>query len=175
MEWIKKVVEQHHKWTGMAIHLGGGIYSEDLVQDMYLKLNQYSSEEKCFTDGRLNEGYIFFVLRSVVFQHSKILNRVKTCHLNGFDTCISEDQLEDIKARNIIENKINNILDDMHWYDAKMFRLYRFSGKSYRKLAKDTGISWVSIYNTIKNVKEVLSTEVGEDYQDYLNKDYERI
>ena len=32
-------------------------YAEDIVQDAYIKLHQYSTEDKCFTFGNLNKLY----------------------------------------------------------------------------------------------------------------------
>jgi hypothetical protein len=46
---------------------------------------------------------------------------------------------------------------------------------SIRKLAKETGISWVSIFNTLKKCKIDLRENFSEDYDDYINGDYERI
>ena len=46
---------------------------------------------------------------------------------------------------------------------------------SIRKIAKETNISWVSIFNTLKKCKIDLKHKFGEDYMDFLNKDYERI
>ncbi len=42
-------------------------------------------------------------------------------------------------------------------------------------LEKETGISFKSVWATLKECKESLKKEVGEEYQDYLNQDYELI
>ena len=44
-----------------------------------------------------------------------------------------------------------------------------------RKLAAETKISWVSIYNSLKHLKQDLRDKLQEDYLDYKNKDYDRI
>ena len=44
-----------------------------------------------------------------------------------------------------------------------------------RELSKDTLISLTSIFTTIRNCKNRIKQNVGEDYTDYLNKDYELI
>jgi predicted DNA-binding protein YlxM (UPF0122 family) len=46
---------------------------------------------------------------------------------------------------------------------------------SIRKIAEETNISWVSIFNTLKKCKEELREIFKEDFEDYLNKDYDRI
>ena len=44
-----------------------------------------------------------------------------------------------------------------------------------RQLSALTKISVTSIFHTIKHCKQRLMDNVGEDYEDYLNGDYERI
>ena len=56
-----------------------------------------------------------------------------------------------------------------------LFNLYKDSGKSMRTITKETGISTSSIFNTLKNCKDIIREEIGEDYEDYLNEDYELI
>ena len=46
---------------------------------------------------------------------------------------------------------------------------------SIRKIAEETNISWVSIFNTLKKCKEELKELFNEDYEDLNNEDYERI
>ena len=46
---------------------------------------------------------------------------------------------------------------------------------SMRDIAKETNISLISIFNSIKNYKEILNTKFSKDYQDYINNDYNGI
>ena len=52
---------------------------------------------------------------------------------------------------------------------------YRDTNMSIRKIAAETKISWVSIFNTLKNAKNILKEKLKEDYEDYKNQDYERL
>jgi predicted DNA-binding protein YlxM (UPF0122 family) len=70
---------------------------------------------------------------------------------------------------------MDSYIEDWHWYDQKLFKLYRDTDMSIRKIAAETGISWVSIFNTLKKCKKDLNDKFNEDYDDYLNGDYERI
>jgi DNA-directed RNA polymerase specialized sigma subunit len=68
------------------------------------------------------------------------------------------------------ENKLRFVKDKMnnlHEYDKLLFEIYFSSGKSIRKLAKDTGISTTSIYTTLKNVKQYLKDEVESEYKEF--------
>jgi predicted DNA-binding protein YlxM (UPF0122 family) len=44
-----------------------------------------------------------------------------------------------------------------------------------REIAEETDISLTSIFNTLKNCKERLKEAIGEDFEDYLNEDFELI
>ena len=46
---------------------------------------------------------------------------------------------------------------------------------SMRDIAKETNISLISIFHSIKNYKEVLNTKFMKDYQDYITNDYNNI
>ena len=46
---------------------------------------------------------------------------------------------------------------------------------SMRKLAKETKISVKSIFNSCKNYKDILKSKFGEDFEDYLNGDFNLI
>ncbi len=61
------------------------------------------------------------------------------------------------------------------WYDQKLFRIYRDEQKSIRQISNETGISVKSIFCTLKYCKERIRQSVGEDYADFLNKEFELI
>jgi hypothetical protein len=71
--------------------------------------------------------------------------------------------------------KVNSEINNWHWYDKMLFELYKDTGKSMRDIESDTGISLSSIFCTLKNCKESLKENVKEDYEDFINKDYELI
>jgi predicted DNA-binding protein YlxM (UPF0122 family) len=53
--------------------------------------------------------------------------------------------------------------------------LYKNTDKSLRQISSETSISVTSIFNTIKTCKKRIKNNIGEDYEDFLNKDYELI
>ena len=137
----------------------------DIVQETYIKLHLYSSEEKCFTDGKLNKGYLFFVIRSVyisTFYNKFVIEDFKDVPLEeDFDV---NAEIDWYNFRTKCEAEVNS------WdaYDKKLFTIYRDSDLSIRKLAKETGISFVSIFNSLKGHKKKLKELFQEDY-DSLN------
>ncbi len=66
-------------------------------------------------------------------------------------------------------------MDSWHWYDKGLFKLYRENEWSFREASKETKIGTKSIFNTIKYCKERLRENCAEDYEDYINEDYEKI
>lgn len=50
------------------------------------------------------------------------------------------------------EEKIDVPLDKLYWYEAEILKLYAEHG-SYRKVEELTGISHVSVYNTVKKAR----------------------
>ena len=65
----------------------------------------------------------------------------------------------------------------MSWerYDIILSSLYFKTDFSLRDIAKGSGISLMSIYNSIKNYKCKLSQKFTEDFEDYSNGDYHLI
>lgn len=57
---------------------------------------------------------------------------------------------------------IDNLLQDLYWYDSKLFITYYKGGYTLDSLSKKTGISRMSIFNTIKKVKKYLKDNVNE-------------
>lgn len=49
--------------------------------------------------------------------------------------------------------EIDDIVDELYWYDKELFKLYYYNGNTLHGLAEQTGISRTSIFNTIKRVK----------------------
>ena len=61
------------------------------------------------------------------------------------------------------------------WYNRTLTKLYRDSNMSIRKIASETNISFVSIFNTLKKCKQQLKNQLYEEWQDYKAGEFERI
>jgi len=60
-------------------------------------------------------------------------------------------------------DSIDLVLNDLYWYDRKVFELYYYEGNTLDSLAKKTGISRNSLFTTIDKVREILKKELNED------------
>ena len=58
--------------------------------------------------------------------------------------------------------KLNSLLDKMYWYDSKIFDLIS-NGMSISELSKKSGISYYSLYNSYKNVKNIIKDNIELD------------
>ena len=58
--------------------------------------------------------------------------------------------------------KIDKALEDVYWYDKKIFELYYYEGNTLDSLAEKTRISRNSIFNTIDKVRTILKKKLNE-------------
>lgn len=177
-DWLEIAFKDHRKWVKVIESFGETEYAEDLVQEAYIVLYKYAKPEKVIKDGRLAEGYMFFTLRSVLYQYYNKKKKVTKLYLDDEENTLQlevEDFILEQEAYNNICLLIDNEIDEWHWYNRKLFKLYRDTDLSIRGIARETGISFVSIFHTLKNAKDKLREKFYEDYLDYKNEDYERI
>ena len=82
-KWLSKVAEQHNEWIKIVKSFGEKHYYEDIVQEMYLVIYKYSSEDKIIKNGVVSRGYIFFTLRSVYFQYYNSKKKINKVSINN--------------------------------------------------------------------------------------------
>jgi len=168
-KWIEQVAKHHKEWVEVIYKLGETDYAEDIVQESYMALIKYADEKKLIDEnGKVRKGYMFFTLRSLYYQ---FYNKKKKVNKVSFDEqweIFDDSNLEEHEAYNDICLLIDKELETWHWYDRKLFKLYRDSDMSMRDIAKETNISLISIFHSIKNYKEILNSKFEKDYQDYI-------
>lgn len=165
-QWLEVVAKQHKEWIGIVNSFGEYDYAEDIVQEMYIVLHKYADPNKIITNGKANRGYIFFTLKTTYYQYYNAKNKVYKVNIDDYQINY-EDSLEEQEAYNDICKMIDKEIENWHWYDKKLFELYKNTDMSIRKLAKETGISWVSIFNTLKNCKTKIKDKFQDDWDKY--------
>lgn len=172
-QWLAKVAQYHNDWIKIIQTFGEYDYAEDIVQESYIALLKYADAEKLLDDnGEVRKGYMYFTLRSLFYQY---YNKKKKINKVSFDGCweiFDDSNLEEHKAYNDICMLIDEEIKNWDWYDRKLFKLYRDTDLSMRDIAKETNISLISIFNSIKNYKIILKEKFENDYQEYINNDY---
>lgn len=174
MDKLSILAKHHNDWLRIVNSFGEYFLAEDIVQETYIKIIRLNHIDKIVTDS-VNKNIMWLILRSVYIDHL----RAKKIESVSIDECIKlsydETNLEKHEAFNLIEQKIQEEVEKWHWYDIKLFNLYRDTNLSMREIAEETDISLTSIFNTLKNCKERLREAIGEEFEDYLNEDFELI
>ena len=162
---------------------------EDAVQELMLYFLQMNPEllKKIYTKDGL-EGitkYGAVVLRRALtstrspfyYQYKKYYT-----HIDSFTSNVTYDVIEtgevvptkhlyNIAEPTVVKNlefekldKIDLVLNDLYWYDRKVFELYYYEeGNTLDSLAKKTGISRNSLFTTIDKVREILKKELTDE------------
>ena len=177
MEHWLIVLEKHHKeWVGIVKKFGEQTYSEDLVQETYIRIYRSGSHNKAVINNKPNKAFMYIALRN---NYLTFVREKSKGHKVDLSTVQLESKIETEENRYIandtLEELIKKEIDRWYWYDKKLFLLYMNNDVSMRNLAKETKISLSSIANTLKNCKAKLRRAIGEDYEDYKNKDYHLI
>lgn len=199
MNWFKKITDLHNEWVRACKTFGAGEYSEDIVQETYIRLLKYTNEEKLIKNNKINKLYIYLSLRNtyIIFlkKHRKntdfeissdklkYLSKKQqqkhiTTGLHNIDIIRNLEEIDMMQRKDSVEIILNNIYEEMnnwHWFDKMLYEIYIESGKSIRQLAIETKISKDTIWRTLKSCNDRIRLNVGEDYEDFLNRDYELI
>jgi len=176
--WLKDVASQHKEWIKIVHEFGVYEDAEDIVQDAYLTLHKYSKPQHIIKNGKIVRGYMYMTLKSLVYRKHNINKRMLKVRLDNVDNLLqlpSKSDVEDHEAYHKICEMVDNVAGGWHWYDRMLWKIYSQSDLSMRKLAAETNISWVSIFNSLKKLKIELKDKLQEDYEDYKQQDWERI
>ncbi len=176
----------HNTWIAMGLSIGiPKEIVEDFVHETYLRLNKYidNPEKIMYNENEVNKFYVYVTIKNLWTDYCKEKTKYVVYKIDNsdfdykFDTSdwavYEEVDYEREEAEENILTSINSEVDSWdHWYDKKLFKLYYKTDMSMRKLAKDTGISVTSIFNSCKNYKEIIRSKFSEDFEDYLNGDF---
>mgnify|MGYP000533575163 FL=1 len=175
-KWIALIAKNHSEWVRVVNSLGEYDFAEDIVQESYLALIKYATPDKVIKNGIVNKGYMYFTLRSLTFQFYNKRKKINKVRIDFERFEIADlNTIEEKEAFEKIYSLIEDETDKWHWYDKKLFDIYKNTDLSIRKIAEETHISWTSIFNTLKNCKQKIKDKHKEDYTDYKNQDYDKI
>ena len=172
-----EIIGKHHnEWVSIVRSFGGGIYSEDIVQETYIRIHKANSIDNAVKGDKVNKGFMWVALRNNYINYSKQRAKVHKIELKEYHMKTRIEDLEPrFTANDIMDIKIHKEMESWHWYDRDIFKLITSKKVSMRKFSRDSRISLSSLSNTMNKCKRRLKAVIGEDYEDYLNKDYKKI
>ena len=166
MKLLEKLSKRDKDWMRMAQSFGlDKETSRDLVQEMYLKLYEKTTYDKIkYGDDDVNTFYVYVTLRNLFYDRKR--SKVSFVELKedfeyeeSSNCCkhLLEEMLEDI----------SETIENLHWYDRKIFEIYYGNNETIRQLSEGSKISSSSIFNTLKNVRTKIKEKHKEKYQEY--------
>jgi len=159
MNILEKAYQKHKIWLNICRSFGlDNETAKDIVSEMYLKLHDITEKGTDITYGKddINYYYIFKILYTMFLQLKKKQSRVRF---------VDEDVLKHIEGSQeveyaVLEKKFNDEFNKLHWYDQKVFEIIA-SGTKISELSRKTTITYISLYNTFRNVKKMLKKKIG--------------
>jgi len=144
--------------NSLAVKIAGS-HSDDLIQEVALMLLEMD-QDKWDT---INEGgYLrWYVVRTMI----NMATSSRSTFARKYELHQPKPQLKDIPEEEGYDfekeadiSLLEEILEDYHWYDRDMLRLYLQEG-SYRNVEKATGIPFKSVGNTVKKTLDNLRSD----------------
>jgi len=199
---IERLSEYNDLWMSLAKKIGLPRHlAGDVVQNMYLKIYELEkrgvvdNDKILFPDGGINKFYIWLVLRSMAGQ----IKRDEPRSTDSIDELLSsegnytrkdsliQDEF-DIETELAFEKTYKKVVTTLYKLTEhkdypkylknkvpqfiNLFIGYNSTDKSMRQIARETNVRLGTIHRNLNNVMELVRSEVGEDVQDFFNKDY---
>jgi len=153
---------KHKDWISIVRSFGCNSSSaEDIVQEMYIQLHKDIEKGLDLSYGDdINHFYCYKVLRGIYYNiYKKEAKNIKIYLEDMKELQQSEELGVDEQLYAERKGQIDAILNEMYWYDRKVFELIA-SGKSVAALSRETGISYYSLYNTYTNAKKFIKEQI---------------
>lgn len=156
---IEKIYARHDEWVYMVTKYGcNRDTAEDIVQDMYLRVITYikKTDNDITYNGDVNIYFIAKTLKSIFIDQTRKDNRKPTNDYDSESYHISTTDSYDYESA---YKKIQTMLQNMYWFDKKVYEIIE-SGVKMSDLAEKTTIPYYTIYNTYKKVKQKLKNSI---------------
>lgn len=165
MTTLQKIAEKHKDWLRIVKSFGcEGDKCEDIVQEMYLKVNTLINSGTDISYGDdINHFYIYRILRSMFIDLCRKEAKVTKVNIEHLERFVEEEQIKEYKDIEGKMKELDTLVDKLYWYDAKVWRLIAEEKMSIAQLSKESGISYYSLYNTYKNVKSLIKNNIQWD------------
>lgn len=154
---LEKVYKDHDKWINTTLKFGCNLNdAQDIVGDMYLIIGKMLNKGLNISYGdEVNYYYIYRTLKTSFLQMKLKKEKLPKASIDLVLDLKSGEYIDYNNANETIENE----LDQLHWYDKKVFNLIQ-DDYTITELSKKTNISYHSLYNTFRKVKDRLKEKI---------------
>lgn len=157
------IISKYHDYWIKIVKSFGEKEPEDFVQDMYLIACQNS---KVVQDSKPNYAYIYAILRSIWLK-TKRNNKIADVPLSTIE--IDETTYHDWVDE--LSEEVKKEIDSLPFFDGTIFNLVHNSGKSVRKMSKESGISVRTIWYSYNKTKQTIADKFKSKYDECKEKD----
>jgi len=184
---LEKLGRKHTEWIALLVNMGcHRDKAEDIVQDMYIKMDRMfkaGTNIEYKDTGEVNRVYVYKTLFSLFVDGKRKYSRtgIKTEQLVENMVVSEEDAfdytslVEEDKSFNQLTKSVLSEMSEWDSYYSILCKLYFSSSYSMRELARELDCGLTHIYNVIKIHREILQDKFAEDWEDFNNKDYDKI
>lgn len=163
MNTLELLAKKHNTWVEITQTFGlDKMTAEDLVQDMYLKIDAWSKRSErnksiLYEKDDINYYFVFKTLRTLFLDY---VRREQRSVLKQSEEFYEPTYIFELIDKEVNEKRIEMLMKDLAWYDRKVFDLIYKQGLSMLKLSEMTGISYYSIYRTIQKIKRLIKKQI---------------
>jgi len=165
-----QILSRHHDlWLAYVISFTvNPDTAKDIVQEFYLKMSDYDKD--IMIGEKINFYFVYLVLRNMVFDLKK---KEKRFYFTEDLPAIEDEEYFEIhntksehitrwlNDHNLDELDLDNTQNLKNIYNACVFNEVFIEGKSIAELSRETTISYYSLYNTVKIIKN----EIKHNYE----------
>ena len=137
---------------------------DDLRQEMFmviLEMPEQKLKEK-FDEGSLKWYLIRTMLNMIKSDRSGFYMKFRRCN----EELTEKHDKPDLKEDDELLDRVNGIIENVHWYEREILMLHTEKGKTFRAISKDTKIPYRSILETMKNTKHKLKRMIRNGTSD---------
>ena len=142
--------------NSLAFRLAGE-NKDDLIQEMALLILE-EPEEKIEKIANYFNFWCVRVMINITGKRGSFTKKYNKQFVNAEDWYFDSEQEYDKDTDEVLD-KVDEILKHVYWYKRDLFKLYLECG-SLRKVEAEVGIPFVSVYNTVKEVKKTIKEQL---------------
>lgn len=181
---LEKLAKYHNEWLKILYSFGCDYDdAQDLVQDMYLKINRLIELDKIKYGDGINKYYIYVTLKNLY------IDKLKSSTFEFNEDVNAQDEEYDSSENDAMQKILDRVyeyISTLTVFERRLFEIYYdlplnpntvYSGynRSLRDIAKGSNVSLTTIHLTLKKIKDKLVELYAEDVEDYFNRNYDKV